>query len=146
MRCCIVCISIVNTIHILLSGGDILINLNYRDSRPIYSQIKDGLRRLIVTGAMLPGDKLPSVRELASELAINPNTIQRAYRELEADGYINSVAGKGSFAADVSEMPAERRDQNLKIFDEASTELLYHGYGSEKLKNRIDTLSSKMEV
>ena len=76
-------------------GGEDVISLNYRDSRPIYEQIKDGLRRLIVTGAMAPDEKLPSVRALATQLSINPNTIQRAYNELENEGYIYSVPGKG---------------------------------------------------
>ena len=76
-----------------------MISLNYRDSRPIYEQIKDGLRKLIVTGGLRPDEKLPSVRALAAQLAINPNTIQRAYNELEGEGYIYSVPGKGSFAA-----------------------------------------------
>ena len=55
-----------------------MIHLDYRDSRPIYEQVRDGLRKLMVTGMLRPGDKLPSVRALAIELAINPNTIQRA--------------------------------------------------------------------
>ena len=63
-----------------------MITLNYRDARPIYEQVCDGLRRLIVSGAIADGDKLPSVRALATQLAINPNTIQRAYAELEAEG------------------------------------------------------------
>ena len=65
-----------------------MISLNYRDSRPIYEQIKDGLRKLIVTGAMAPDEKLPSVRALATQLSINPTTLQRAYNELEGEGYI----------------------------------------------------------
>ena len=73
--------------------------LNYRDSQPIYGQIKDGLRRMIVSGALEPGEKLPSVRAMAMDLAINPNTIHRAYSELEAEGFIYSIPGKGSFAA-----------------------------------------------
>ena len=76
-----------------------MLTLNYRDSRPIYEQIKDGLRRMIVTGAMAQDEKLPSVRALATQLSINPNTIQRAYESLEAEGYLYTVAGKGSFAA-----------------------------------------------
>ena len=76
-----------------------MITLNYRDARPIYEQVRDGLRRLIVSGAIADGEKLPSVRALASQLAINPNTIQRAYSELESEGYAASVPGKGSFAA-----------------------------------------------
>ena len=76
-----------------------MIHLDYRDSRPIYEQVKDGLRRLMVTGVLASGDKLPSVRSMASQLSINPNTIQRAYAELEAEGYVVSVTGKGSFVA-----------------------------------------------
>lgn len=81
-----------------------MISINYRDSKPIYLQIKDSLRRLILTGTLPAGSKLPSVRSLASSLAINPNTIQRAYRELEAEGFIFSIAGKGSFAADMKQL------------------------------------------
>ena len=85
--------------------------LNYRDSRPIYGQIKDGLRRLIVTGALAAGEKLPSVRSLATDLAINPNTIQRAYAELEREGFIYSVPGKGSFASDRRPEDPARREE-----------------------------------
>ena len=63
-----------------------MIRLDYRDARPIYEQVKDGLRRLMVTGVLAPGEKLPSLRSLAMDLAINPNTIQRAYAQLESQG------------------------------------------------------------
>lgn len=76
-----------------------MIVLDYRDSRPLYQQVKDSLRRMMLTGLLEPDEKLPSVRSLATQLAINPNTIQRAYAELEADGYIYSVAGRGSFVS-----------------------------------------------
>ena len=62
-----------------------MIQLNYRDAKPIYEQIKDGLRKLVITNSLIANEKLPSVREMASKLAINPNTIQKAYRELEAE-------------------------------------------------------------
>ena len=74
-----------------------MVHLDYRDARPIYTQIVDGFREQIRSGILQIGDKLPSVRELATTLTINPNTIQRAYRELEAEGWIASVSGKGSF-------------------------------------------------
>ena len=74
-----------------------MVHLDYRDAKPIYTQIMDNIRGQITSGILQPGDKLPSVRELAAQLSINPNTIQRAYRELEADGRIESFAGKGSF-------------------------------------------------
>ena len=76
-----------------------MLNLDFRDSRPIYEQVKDGLRKLMVSGVIQEGEKLPSVRTMASSLAINPNTIQRAYDALESEGYLCSVPGKGSFAA-----------------------------------------------
>ncbi len=87
-----------------------MIGLNYRDSRPIYEQIKDELRKLIVTGALAAGEKLPSVRALATQLSINPNTIQRAYNDLETERYIYSVPGKGSFASDRGDADAARRE------------------------------------
>ena len=93
-----------------------MITLNYRDARPIYEQVRDGLRRLIVSGAIADGEKLPSVRALAAQLAINPNTIQRAYRELEAEGYTVSVPGKGSFVTDRLDAVLARREALLTDF------------------------------
>ena len=97
--------------------------INYRDPRPIYEQIRDGLQKLILTGVLAPGEKLPSVRELAQELAINPNTIQRAYRELEQGGYIDSVPGKGNFAALKDTAAAKRRSELLETLRAAAAEL-----------------------
>ena len=91
-----------------------MISINFRDSRPIYEQVKDSLRRLIVSGALPPDEKLPSVRELASQLVINPNTIQRAYRELEHEGYIVSVPGKGSFAREMAGVDSAPREELLR--------------------------------
>ena len=102
-----------------------MIQLNYRDARPIYEQVRDGLRHLVVTGALQAGDKLPSVRALASSLAINPNTIQRAYGELEREGFIYSIPGKGSFAAPGQEGSDPRREELLQKFRELLAELRY---------------------
>lgn len=113
------------------------ISINYRDPRPIYEQVRDGLRRLIVSGTLPLGEKLPSVRELSTQLTINPNTIQRAYRELETEGYICSVAGRGSYVcAQIPDDPA-RQDALLQQFDAAVQELLYLGMRSEELRRRI---------
>ncbi len=101
--------------------------VNYRDPRPIYEQIKDELRKMIISGVFAPDEKLPSVRELAQQLAINPNTIQRAYRELEQSGYIYSVAGKGNFAGAHSEVDAERRRELLGVLAETARELRFLG-------------------
>lgn len=100
-----------------------MISINYRDPRPIYEQIQSELRRLMLTGALPPGSRLPSVRELAGQLAINPNTIQRAYRELEADGYILSVAGKGSFVAQVDRIAEQQKKQAVSAFRTAAQRL-----------------------
>ena len=86
-----------------------MVTINYKDGRPFYEQVKEDLRRLVVSVVLRPGDKLPSVRELAGQLAINPNTIQRAYRELEAEGYICSVPGRGSFVREGSGAAAARQ-------------------------------------
>lgn len=110
-----------------------MISLNYRDSRPIYEQIKDGLKKLIVTGALSTDEKLPSVRALATQLSINPNTIQRAYNELEGEGYIYSIPGKGSFAAgDVGESEGRKRELEEKI-RELVAELRYLGVSEEEM-------------
>ena len=110
-----------------------MINLNFRDSRPIYEQVRDNFRQLIITGALGAEYKMPSVRELASTLAINPNTIQRAYRELESEGYICSVPGKGSFVCDRSGAVVQRRAELLEKFRELVRELEALGVSAEEL-------------
>ena len=111
-----------------------MISLNYRDSRPIYEQIRDGLRKLIVTGALAADEKLPSVRALAAQLAINPNTIQRAYTELEQEGYIYSIPGKGSFAAGDTGAGNRRRKELESQLREVLRELKYLGVKPEELE------------
>ena len=108
-----------------------MIQINYRDTRPFYQQIKDNVRHLVVSGALKKDDKLPSVRELAASLAINPNTIQRAYRELENEGYIYTLPGKGTFAAEM--------DHTNQIV----SELLYLSMPVNELTNRILSLSGR---
>ena len=114
-----------------------MLNLDYRDARPIYEQVRDGLRRLMVTGAIQEGEKLPSVRSLASRLAINPNTIQRAYESLEAEGYLTSQPGKGSFAAPGKDVNAQRREELLRQFDRSAAELLFLGLSPDELARRV---------
>lgn len=115
-----------------------MLQLNYRDPRPIYEQVKSEFRRLILSGALPRGEKLPSVRELAGSLAINPNTIQRAYRELEAEGYICSVPGRGSFVCQQDAALEARREELLSRFDALVGELALVGVGSDKLIQRLE--------
>ena len=105
------------------NGGAVWIHINFRDARPIYEQVKDGFCQLILSGALPPDYKLPSVRELASSLTINPNTIQRAYRALEQEGYIVSVPGKGSFVCDGDQAARARRQELLDRFDKLVGEM-----------------------
>ena len=120
-----------------------MIPINPRDPRPIYLQIKEGLCRLILSGAVKTGERLPSVRELAGQLAINPNTIQRAYRELESDGFIYSVSGKGSFAAALAEVDAGRRSAKEREFRAAALELLRLGTPKADLMAILDQLEEE---
>ncbi len=90
-----------------------MILLDYKDRRPIYEQVVSKLEELMLLGAMKENEPLPSVRSLAMELSINPNTIQRAYVELERQGYIYTVKGKGSFVADNTVMKEKRKKEVL---------------------------------
>ena len=84
------------------------------DRRPIYEQLVECIRQNVLHGIMTPGEQLPSVRALAVELAINPNTIQKAYTELERLGIITSIPGRGSFIADnVKKLADHNREQLL---------------------------------
>ena len=99
-----------------------MITINYRDPRPIYEQIQTELRRLMLTGVLPPGSRLPSVRELAGQLAINPNTIQRAY-----------VAGKGSFVAQVDQLAEQQKKQAVDAFRAAAQKLRQLGLTQAQL-------------
>lgn len=91
-----------------------MILIDLKDSRPIYEQVVERFKILILKGAIGPDEKLPSVRNLAVDLSINPNTIQRAYGELERQGYIYTVKGKGNFAADRENLLDKYREEILR--------------------------------
>ena len=110
-----------------------MIHLNSRDPRPIYEQIMDNLRRLIISGGVAPCERLPSVRELAAQLAINPNTIQRAYRELENEGYLVTLPGKGTFAAEDQSVEGKRIDVLWQQLERAADELRFAGVSTQQL-------------
>jgi GntR family transcriptional regulator len=114
-----------------------VIQISYQDPRPIYEQVRDAYRQQILAGVLAPGEQLPSVRELSSRLAVNPNTIQRAYRELEQEGCICSVRGKGSFVADVAGAAEARCHELLRQFDQLVQELESLGVTPEELGRRV---------
>lgn len=95
-----------------------MIVIDSRDKRAIYEQVMDRLSDLMLIGALEPGDKLPSVRSLAVELSINPNTIQKAYIELERQGYVYSVKGVGSFVADMDVIKENKKSNIYKELEE----------------------------
>ena len=116
-----------------------MINLDYRSGQPLYYQVVDGFKRLILSGVIGENERLPSVRELALKLAINPNTIQRAYRELEAEGYVGASPGKGIFAVGGDALKEREADA---IYDVVYTEiqkLLDYGRDLKDIISQINT-------
>ncbi|WP_371018820.1 GntR family transcriptional regulator [Pseudalkalibacillus sp. JSM 102089] len=114
-----------------------MFELDFRSRKPIYEQLVDCLKQLIIKDVMKDDEKLPSVRELAHQLTINPNTIQKAYRELESQGYIYSVKGKGSFVNPSKKLESEElknvRDQLKKLLAEA----IYLGMTVEEIESLL---------
>lgn len=90
-----------------------MVQIDYRDARPIYEQVADGIEALALRGALPASSQLPSVRQLAMELSINPNTIQRAYAELERRGVIYAAKGRGNFISEDTALLRERRLQEI---------------------------------
>lgn len=115
-----------------------MIQIDYRSQKAIYEQVRDELKKLIMRGVLRRDEKIPSVREIAGSLAINPNTVQRAYRELENEGFIYSVKGKGNFVSPREDAEQkERTEALLKTFSSAAAELLYLGVQKETLISLI---------
>ena len=120
-----------------------MVHIDYRDGRPIYAQIIDGFRQQIVSGILRPGEKLPSVRELAATLAINPNTIQRSYRQLEVEGWIATVPGKGCFVGQTPETYEREMHRLLTVLDETCAALLDLGVTREEIVRRLQKEGNK---
>ncbi|WP_335872453.1 GntR family transcriptional regulator [Bacillus sp. 2205SS5-2] len=91
-----------------------MFDIDIRSRKPIYEQLVDKIKEFIISGVLTPDEKLPSVRHLSKELTVNPNTIQKAYRELEREGYLYSQPGKGSFVAPLPDSLQQRKLQLVK--------------------------------
>ena len=123
-----------------------MITIDYKDRRPIYEQIVSSIEDLAVRGVLEPDSQLPSVRQLAVELSINPNTIQRAYSQLEKTGVIYSVKGKGNFvAADLKRLREEEMEQILQEMEKLLRQALALGVGGERMENWLHSLLEKEE-
>ena len=109
-----------------------MFQLDLKSRKSIYEQVIDNLKELIMTETLAAGDKLPSVRALAGQLSINPNTIQRAYAELEAEGYVVSVTGKGNFVAEGDTQNQARRQELLAKMRPMMEELKALGMTAEE--------------
>lgn len=130
---------VINTddTRIIHTGGQCMIVLDPGDRRPIYAQIEDKFTDLIVLGVLNEGDPLPSVRQLAAELSINPNTVQRAYLDLETRGVINSIRGKGNYVVDTAKIKEARKGEILSEFREVTKKAKDGGISVTELKSEI---------
>ena len=117
-----------------------MITLDYRNSKPLHEQIKKNLQELIISGSLKCDEQLPSVRELSVSLTVNPNTVQRAYKELEADGFIYSLPGKGSFVAQKGTNNSARTETLYKKIEAAVKELSYLGENKEGIINIVNNI------
>ncbi|MDT2047031.1 GntR family transcriptional regulator [Priestia aryabhattai] len=115
-----------------------MFDLDIRSRKPIYEQLVDKLKELIIHEVFKADEKLPSVRLLAKELTINPNTIQKAYRELEHQNYIYSIPGKGSFVTAQSELLNNEKVKKMKEdLVKLIAEAMYLGMGKDEILSLI---------
>lgn len=124
-----------------------MIQLDIGDHRPLYEQIRDKLKELIIEGLISENDKIPSVREMAAQLAINPNTIQKAYRELESDGYIYSVKAKGFFVSEIKNTGDRGKISQIKEeIKPFIKEMKFLGMKKESLYRVIEKIYEEEEI
>ncbi|OXS79203.1 GntR family transcriptional regulator [Domibacillus enclensis] len=118
-----------------------MFTIDSRSRVPIYEQLMKKLQELIIRDVMKEDEQLPSVRALAQQLTINPNTIQKAYRELEREGYIYSIPGKGSFVSPVkNKIDKERMEMLRKELERIVGEILYLGVPKDEVIKLIETM------
>ncbi|MCT4542082.1 MAG: GntR family transcriptional regulator [Vallitalea sp.] len=118
-----------------------MIHIDLRSREPIYEQLIQNIKKLIFSGVLKPDEKLPSVRELASQLTINPNTIQKAYKELENQGYIYSARGRGNFIMPINEASKLKTyDELVDKLNEIIREANYMGMSKETIFNAINII------
>lgn len=118
-----------------------MIQLNYKEARPLYGQIKESIRKMVISNAFLADEKLPSVREMASQLAVNPNAIERAYQELEQDGYVYRRKDEGTFVAKENRVNEMRRRELMQKFDLVVRELSELSVSSNELAERVEVIT-----
>ncbi|MBR5543511.1 MAG: GntR family transcriptional regulator [Oscillospiraceae bacterium] len=123
-----------------------MINLDFKSGKTIHEQIEEGIKSLIISGVLKKDERLPSVRELSLSLTVNPNTVQRAYRELEAGGFIRSIKGKGNFVLGAG--GKDRADKAEKAYERlcrAVRELSFLGEEKKDILSAIEEIYTKKE-
>ena len=124
-----------------------MISIDLKNKKSIYEQIIDGFKEEIVSGRLSSGDQLPSVRDLSSRLTVNPNTIQKAFRALEEQGFIYSVVGRGSFVADNLRGVSDKQKEEIYSKIEAAVdELRYLGVNTNEIMKRITKMANERGV
>ena len=123
-----------------------MIVLDYRDKRPIYEQVVEKLEHLIICGGLEPGSKLPSVRSLAMDLSVNPNTIQRAYALLEQEGYIYTILGRGNYVTEKTEWQAGHFKALRQDFKTLLSQAHEAGMPRKELLTLIDSVYGKEDL
>lgn len=114
-----------------------MILIDHKDRRPIYEQVIERFQQMILCGALQPNTPMPSVRNLAMELSLNPNTIQRSYQELERTGYIYTIKGKGSFVSETATAAANKRQQIQKEMQGNVDKALLSGITAQELQEML---------
>ena len=114
--------------------------LDHKSMLPIYTQLYQEILRLSALGAMVPGEQLPSVRALAQELGVNPNTVQKAYQLLEHDGYICSVPGKGSFLCDMGDEAAKKKREAEQALERAVRSALENAVNPDEIRALVERI------
>ncbi|QOX62513.1 GntR family transcriptional regulator [Anoxybacterium hadale] len=119
-----------------------MFQLDLKSRKSIYEQIVDNIKELIITGILKPEDKIPSVRELSKTLTVNPNTIQKAYRELEYQGFLYTVSGLGTFVASPSDLPVDEKkiSEAREHLKGCIRELFYLGCTLERIRSIMNEL------
>ena len=124
-----------------------MFQLDFKDRRPLFEQIKEKMKLLIINGVLKANEKIPSVRELAQSLTLNPNTIQKSYKDLETEGFIYSIRGKGSFVTPLDNTVNQSRcNELISELEKIAAELMYLNVQKDQLIACIDTIFQKGET
>ncbi len=122
-----------------------MIKLDYKNDKPLHEQITQGLKELIISGVLAADEQLPSVRELAVSLTVNPNTVQRAYKTLETDGIIYSIRGKGNFVSDIPKADKKQIDTLYNSLRDVLKELVFYGEPKDRIDNVIKNIYAERD-